>query len=58
MPGAGDQTRQVRVINANWIAGEDGDGGQFELLGEWLASTSAHAANCLIELLVLALRVS
>jgi hypothetical protein len=32
MPGASDQTRQVRVVNANWIAGEDSDDGRFELM--------------------------
>jgi hypothetical protein len=32
VPGASDQTLRVRVANANWIAGEDGDDGRFELM--------------------------
>ena len=32
MPGASEQTRQVKVVNANWVAGEDGDDGRFELM--------------------------
>ncbi|WP_214317534.1 hypothetical protein [Nonomuraea sediminis] len=32
MPGASDQTRPVKVVNANWVAGEDGDDGRFELM--------------------------
>jgi hypothetical protein len=32
MPGASEQTRQVRVVNANWVAGADGGDGQFELM--------------------------
>lgn len=32
MPGASEQTRQVKVLNANWTAGADGQDGQFECL--------------------------
>lgn len=33
MPGASEQTRQVKVLNANWTAGpEDGDDGHFEVM--------------------------
>jgi hypothetical protein len=32
MPGASEQTRQVKVLNANWAAGADGADGRFELM--------------------------
>jgi hypothetical protein len=32
MPGASEQTRQVKVMNANWVAGGDGEDGRFELM--------------------------
>jgi len=32
MPGASDQTSQVKVLNANWVAGPDGDDGRFEVM--------------------------
>jgi hypothetical protein len=32
MPGASQQTRQVTVLNANWVAGPDGDDGRFEFM--------------------------
>lgn len=32
MPGASELTRQVKTINANWTAGEDGGDGRFEVL--------------------------
>lgn len=32
MAGASDQTRRVRVLNANWAAGGDGEDGRFALL--------------------------
>jgi hypothetical protein len=32
MPGASEQTRQVKVLNANWAAGADGEDGHFELM--------------------------
>jgi hypothetical protein len=32
MPGASEQTRRIKVLNANWIAGPDGDDGRFEVM--------------------------
>jgi hypothetical protein len=32
MPGASEHTQQVKVLNANWVAGPDGDDGRFELM--------------------------
>ena len=32
VPGASEQTRRVKVVNANWVAGSDGDDGRFELM--------------------------
>jgi hypothetical protein len=32
MPGASEQTRRVKVLNANWVAGADGEDGRFELM--------------------------
>jgi hypothetical protein len=32
MPGASEQTSQVRVLNANWVAGHDGGDGRFEVM--------------------------
>lgn len=32
MPGASEQTRPVKVLNANWVAGPDGDDGRFEVM--------------------------
>jgi hypothetical protein len=32
MPGASEQTRRVKVLNANWVAGGDGDDGRFEVM--------------------------
>jgi hypothetical protein len=32
MPGASQQTQHVKVLNANWIAGPDGDDGRFEVM--------------------------
>ena len=31
MPGASEQTRRVKIVNANWVAGSDGDDGRFEI---------------------------
>jgi hypothetical protein len=31
MPGASEQTRRVKVLNANWVAGPDGEDGRFEI---------------------------
>jgi hypothetical protein len=32
MPGASEQAQRVKVMNANWVAGEDGEDGRFELM--------------------------
>jgi hypothetical protein len=32
MPGASEQTRRVKILNANWVAGIDGADGQFEVM--------------------------
>ena len=32
MPGASQQTREVKVLNANWTAGPDDTDGHFELM--------------------------
>jgi predicted nucleic acid-binding Zn ribbon protein len=32
MPGASEQTRRVKIVNANWGAGPDGDHGRFEIM--------------------------
>lgn len=32
MPGASEQTRRVKALNANWVAGADGDDGRFEVM--------------------------
>jgi len=31
MPGASEQTRRVKIVNANWVAGADGDDGRFDI---------------------------
>jgi hypothetical protein len=32
VPGASEEARRVKIMNANWIAGGDGDDGDFELM--------------------------
>ena len=32
MPGASKKARRVKIMNANWVAGADGDDGDFELM--------------------------
>lgn len=32
MPGASEQTRRVKTLNANWVAGEDGEDGRLEVM--------------------------
>jgi hypothetical protein len=32
MPGASEQTRRVKALNANWVPGAAGEDGHFELL--------------------------
>jgi hypothetical protein len=39
MPGASEQTSQVKVVNANWVAGPDGADGKFEVM---IVTTDGH----------------
>ena len=32
MPGASEQTRRVKILNANWLPGTEGEDGQFEIM--------------------------
>ncbi len=32
MPGASEEARRVKIMNANWVAGADGEDGAFELM--------------------------
>jgi hypothetical protein len=32
VPGASDEARRIKIMNANWVAGADGEDGQFELM--------------------------
>jgi hypothetical protein len=32
MPGASELTQPVKIVNANWSAGSDGDHGQFQVM--------------------------
>jgi hypothetical protein len=32
VPGASEQAQRVKVMNANWVAGEDGEDGRFQLM--------------------------
>lgn len=32
MPGASEEARRVKTVNANWAAGADGEDGHFELM--------------------------
>jgi hypothetical protein len=56
MPGASEQTRRVKIVNANWVAGADGDDGRFEIQivteddQRHVAATSPAAMTALIAL--------
>ena len=56
MPGASEQTRRVKIVNANWVAGPDGDHGRFEVMfvteddQRHVASPSPAAMTALIAL--------
>jgi hypothetical protein len=56
MPGASEQTRRVKIVNANWVAGPDGDDGRFgiQIVTEddhcHVAAPSAAAMTALIAL--------
>jgi hypothetical protein len=32
MPGASEQTRRVKILNANWVPGAEGEDGEFAFL--------------------------
>jgi hypothetical protein len=32
VPGASQEARRVKIMNANWVAGPDGEDGRFELM--------------------------
>jgi hypothetical protein len=32
MPGASEQTRRVKIMNANWVPGQQGGDGRFEVM--------------------------
>jgi hypothetical protein len=44
MPGASQQTSQIKVLNANWTAGPDGEDGHFEVMIV-TADDQQHAIN-------------
>jgi hypothetical protein len=56
MPGASEQTRRVTIVNANWVAGRDGDHGRFEVMmvteddQRHVAAPSPEAMTALIAL--------
>ena len=56
MPGASQQTRPVKIVNANWVAGQVGDDGRFEIMfitddeQPHVATTSPAAMVALIAL--------
>jgi predicted nucleic acid-binding Zn ribbon protein len=56
MPGASEQTRRVKIVNANWVAGRDGDHGRFEVMmvteddQRHVAAPSPEAMTALIAL--------
>jgi hypothetical protein len=56
MPGASEQTRRVKIVSANWVAGPDGDPGRFEVLmvteddQRHVAAPSPEAMTALIAL--------
>jgi hypothetical protein len=32
MPGASEKARRVKIMNANWVAGDDGEDGSFQIM--------------------------
>jgi hypothetical protein len=32
VPGASEEARRVKIMNANWVAGAEGEDGRFELM--------------------------
>jgi hypothetical protein len=57
VPGASEQTSQVKVLNANWVAGGDGEDGKFEVMivtADGRRHTVAPSAAAMTALLALA----
>ena len=57
MPGASEQTSQVKVLNANWTAGPDGTDGRFEIMmvtADGQQHTAAPSPAAMTALLALA----
>jgi|SRR5215469_1124059 len=57
MPGASEQTSQVKVLNANWTAGPAGTDGRFEVMivtADGQHHTAAPSPAAMIALLALA----
>ena len=56
VPGASEEARRVKIMNANWIAGGDGADGEFELMivtsddRRHVVSPSAAAMTALVAL--------
>ena len=56
MPGASEQTRRVKIVNVNWVAGPGGDHGRFEIMfiteddQRHVAAPSPEAMTALIAL--------
>jgi hypothetical protein len=56
MPGASEQTQRVKIVNANWVPGPDGDDGRFEVMfvteddQRHVAAPSAETVTALIAL--------
>jgi hypothetical protein len=56
MPGASEQTQQVKIVNANWVPGPDGEHGRFEIMfvteddQRHVAAPSPEAMTALIAL--------
>jgi len=45
MPGASGEARRVKIMNANWAAGAEGEDGRFELMIV-TSDDRRHFANC------------
>jgi len=57
MPGASEQTSQVKVLNANWTAGPSGTDGRFEIMmvtADGQQHTTAPSPAAMTALLALA----
>ena len=56
VPGASEEARRVKIMNANWVAGGDGEDGAFELMivtsddRQHFVTTSPAAMSALVTL--------